>query len=377
MLKGRTLRKMSRILFFWQNKKKHKSKAFSKFTNASMALKLARLLTILFLVIFIHTLAIYYFEGLSFIDSAWLSVTSITTVGYGDFSASTLEGRIATIVLIYIIGIWLLAQLAGDFLDFRADKRERMIRGLWRWKEMKEHILIINTPSTGGDRYLIRLIEQIKKTPEIDSLPIEIATTAYPNGLPHDLRSMDVVHYHIDISSTIELEDLNIKSAKYVLILCQDEADVRSDSLTLDILDRIKQFDSNSFILAECILDENRDRFQRLGANAVIRPVRGYPELIVRALSAPGTERVLENLFTHDGASARRYDIQLTGMTWKDIACMLISAGAGTPLGFISNCGNVITNPHYEDEINAIALLIMVNDAADISNEAVQKILAR
>lgn len=367
---------MSRVLFFWKNKKKHKSNGFSKFTNASMPIKLAKLLGILFLVMSIHTIAIYYFENLNFIDSVWLSFTSITTVGYGDFSASTLEGRIATIVLIYIIGIWLLAQLAGDFLDFRADKRERMIRGLWRWKEMSDHILIINTPSTEGDRYLIRLIEQIKQTPEIDTLPIEIATTSYPDGLPNDLRRMDVVHYHIDISSTVHLEDLNIEEAKYIIVLCHNEVDVRSDSMTLDMLDRIKQYDCDPFIVAECILDENRQRFQRLGADAVIRPVRGYPELIVRALSAPGTERVLENLFTHDGASAKRFDIQLTGVKWKDIACKLISVGAGTPLGFISKDGEVITNPFYEDTVDTEALLVMVNDEANFSAEAMLKALA-
>jgi len=367
---------MNRVIFYWRNRKKRKSKGFSKLTNVSMPIKLTKLLAILFLVITVHSLAIYYFEGLSYVDSVWLSFTSITTVGYGDFSASTLEGRVATIVLIYIIGIWLLAQLAGDFLDYRVDKRERMIRGLWRWKEMSDHILIINTPSTEGDRYLIRLIEQIKQTPGIDSLPIEIATTAYPDGLPNDLRRMDVVHYHTDISSAVHLENLNIKAAKYVIILCQDEGDVRSDSLTLDMLDRIKQYDCDPFIVAECILDENRNRFQRLGADAVIRPVRGYPELIVRAISAPGTERVLENLFTHDGASAKRYDIQLTGAMWKDIACALISAGAGTPLGFISINGEVITNPFYEDTIDAVALIVMVNDEAYFSDEALQKVLA-
>ena len=367
---------MSRILYFWKTRKKHKGKAFSKFTNTSMPLKLVKLLLILFLVILIHTFAISHFEKLSLSDSAWLSVTSITTVGYGDFSASTLEGRLTTTILIYIIGIWLLAQLAGDFLDFRADKRDRMIRGLWRWKEMSEHILIINTPSTDGDRYLVRLIQQIKQTPKIESLPIEIATSEYSTGLPDELRQMDVVHHHIDTSSTLNLDSLNIDTAKYVLVLCQDEADVRSDSMTLDMLDRIKQYNGKSFILAECILDENRKRFQRLGADAVIRPVRGYLELIVRALSAPGTERVLENLFTHDGASAKRYEVSLTGAQWKDIACKLISVGVGTPLGFITNEDEVVTNPHYERTIDGKALLVMVSDEVDFSDEMMQKALA-
>ncbi len=365
---------MNSIFFFL--KLGRKNKGIVKLGNTSLPKKLIKSFSILFLVIILHSIAIHYFEGLSYIDSIWLSVTSITTVGYGDYSAATPEGRIATVVMIYIIGIWLLAQLAGDFLDYRADKREKMIRGLWRWKKMSNHILIINTPSKDGDRYLIRLVEQIRQTPEIDSLPIEIVTTAYPDGLPNDLRQMEVVHYHIDTSSTIDLENLNIESAKHIIVLCQNETDVRSDSLTLDMLDRIKQYESDALVVAECIIDENRKRFQRLGADAVIRPVRGYPELIVRALSAPGTERVLENLFTHDGASAKRYDLNIKNIQWKDIVCKIITAGAGTPLGYISSNGDVITNPFYTDEIEASALLIMVNDKAEFTAESIQSVLA-
>ncbi|ODS24596.1 hypothetical protein AB835_03170 [Candidatus Endobugula sertula] len=93
-----------------------------------MSVILLRRLCILFIILLSHTLIIQYFENMSFADSIWLSVTSITTVGYGDFSAASLEGRTATILLIYIVGIWLLAQLAGDFIEYRADKREKMIR---------------------------------------------------------------------------------------------------------------------------------------------------------------------------------------------------------------------------------------------------------
>lgn len=350
------------MLLFWKKKQNRK---FSKLTNTNVPIKLLKLVSILFGIILLHSLAIFYFEETSIADALWLSFTSITTVGYGVLSAATLGGRLATILLIYIVGIWLLAQLAGDFLDYRADRRERMIRGLWRWKDMSDHVLIINTPSNGGDRYLVRLIEQVKQTPELEALPIEIATQSYPDGLPMGLKNMGVVHYHIDVSSTVHLNDLNIEQAKYIILLCQNEMDVRSDSLTLDMLDRIKQHNSNAFVVAECIIDENRTRFQRLGANAVIRPVRA------RALSAPGTERVLENLFTHHGASTKRFDVELSNVTWQDIACQLITRGLGTPLGYVSKAGAVVTNPDCNEHISASALLIIVSDDATSSRETV------
>jgi voltage-gated potassium channel len=362
---------MNKLLFFLTRRKNN----FSKLTNHNKPKILIKRIGILGFILFLHTLIIQYVEPINFSDALWLSLTSITTVGYGDFSATTFIGRTATILLIYVCGIWLLAQLAGDLIDYRANKRERMIKGLWRWKSMSDYILIINTPLIGGDRYLIRLVEQLKRTPEMSNKPIKIATHAYPNGLPDELRQLDVVHYHIDTSSTVHLNELDVINAQYIIVLCQDENDARSDSLTLDMLDRIGQKDTSAFIVAECILDENRERFQRLHADAVIRPIRSYPELIVRTLSAPGTERVLENLFTHDGASTQRFNIDISDIAWQDIACKIISAGVGTPLGFVSQTGDVITNPNHDQTVTAKALLIMVSENQSISTNTLENIL--
>lgn len=48
----------------------------------------------------------HYLEGWSWIDSVYFSVITLTTVGYGDFSPQTDEGKIFTIFYIFIgIGI--------------------------------------------------------------------------------------------------------------------------------------------------------------------------------------------------------------------------------------------------------------------------------
>lgn len=114
-----------------------------------------RLFTMLMTLCFMHSVAIVYFEQLSFGDALWLTFTTVTTVGYGDFSASTLGGRLSTIFLIYLAGISLLAQVAGEFIEYRMERRNRMILGRWRWKRMKDHILILNVPDEDSTRYLV------------------------------------------------------------------------------------------------------------------------------------------------------------------------------------------------------------------------------
>ena len=308
----------------------------------------------------LNVIGMMYFEALSLDDAVWLTLTTITTVGYGDFSAETPGGRLTTIVLLYIFGIFLLAQIAGEWIDLRADRRERKRRGLWRWS-MKDHILIINTPDRDGDRYLALLVEQIMGSKSLADHPIQIFSSKYPQGLPEELNLKGVVLHSGAPEGRGQLHAVSVETAAYILVLAVDATDYRSDSITLDILDRLKQYDLPGYVIAECVQDENRDRLRNHGAHAVIRPVRAYPELLVRAMAAPGTETILEDLFKHDGVHSRRYNVTIQLQPWGQLAARILMAGLGTPLGYVDRSGQIITNPHASEEVDGEALFIMVN----------------
>ena len=52
----------------------------------------------------IGTLAYHYLEGWDWIDCFYFSVITLTTIGYGDFSPQTLEGKLFTVFYI-LVGI--------------------------------------------------------------------------------------------------------------------------------------------------------------------------------------------------------------------------------------------------------------------------------
>ena len=339
------------------------------------ARKILSLLLVLFLLASANVLGMMYFEQLSAWDAIWLTMTTITTVGYGDFSAQTVGGRLTTIILLYIFGIFLLAQIAGEWIDLRFDRRERMRKGLWS-SNMNNHILIINTPDTNGDRYLTVLVEQIRHSKSLAEHPIQIFSSNYPDGLPEDLVNLGVVLHQGAPEGRGQLSSVNIESAAFLIVLAVDVTDYRSDSVTLDILDRMKQHSLKGYVIAECLQDDNRDRLRRHGAHAVIRPVRAYPELLVRAMAAPGTEAILEDLFTHEGVHSRRYNVSIPAQPWGDLASRLLKAGMGTPLGYIDRDGRIITNPLSHEDAAGEALFMMVSHDRIHEEDSVQRVVS-
>jgi voltage-gated potassium channel len=303
-----------------------------------------------------------FFEDLNWWQAFWLTMTSASTTGYGDISAVTFWGQLSTIVLIYGMGITLLAQMASDYVELRLAKKEMRVKGFIRWNEMQNHILIINTPKHDSERYLGLLVTQITQTPEFEDTPIQILTTAFPEGLPLDLRAQGVVHHTGDALDDGMLLSAGTDKAKYIIVLSSDAQDSHSDSLTFDILHRIQTLNSSAFIMAEAINDSNRPRFKNAGANAVIRPIRAYPEMLVRSLTAPGTEQVLEDLFRHQGDHTIRLNVRLSNVTWARVVTTLIQKNIGTALGYVQRNGEIMTHPQTYSVIDAEGLIVLIND---------------
>lgn len=313
-------------------------------------------------VIALHSLAMVFFEDLDWWQAFWLTMTSASTTGYGDISAVTFWGQFSTILLIYGLGITLLALIASDYVELRLMRKEMRIKGRIKWDDMQNHILIINTPKYDSERYLGLLISQISQTPELVDIPVQILTTAFPEGLPIELRSQGVVHHTGDALDDGMLTSAGVQKAKYIIVLCQDTQDSHCDSSTFDTLHRIQELAPTAFIMAEAINDSNRPRFKAAGAKAVIRPVRAYPEMLVRSLIAPGTEQVLEDLFRHQGDHTIRLNVRLKDVTWAQVVTTLIQKNIGTALGYVQKNGDIITHPQTYSIIEAEGLIILIND---------------
>ncbi|MHB0774594.1 ion channel [Halomonas sp. WWR20] len=311
----------------------------------------------------LHTLAMMAFEAMGWSDALWLTLTTMTTVGYGDLSAATPLGRAATVALLYVAGITLLAQVASDYIDYRLKRKESMIKGRWRWN-MQDHVLIINSPDHNAAIYFERLVAQLRATEQLEDTPVQILTDTFPDGLPQSLREMGVVHHHAEPSDPQALKAVTPAQAKAIIVLAHDEYSRVSDSITLDVLMQLQGLcqEAMPYTVAECVHEDNRQRTERAGASTTLRPIRAYPEMLVRSLVAPGAEKILENLFTHHDDHAMRYPVRLEDAVWSDVTCRLMEEGMGTLMAYVTEDDQVICHPAHHHRFNAKALILMVRE---------------
>jgi voltage-gated potassium channel len=346
----------------------HRRRRLTKHLSGSIYKRISRLVVLLAGLVVLNSLAMVYFEKLSLGDAVWLSLTTLTTVGYGDFSASTGPGRFITVVTMYGFAISLLSILVAELIDWKMLSTNKKLKGYWEFN-MVDHIQIINTPNVDTERFLQRLIKEIQATPAFSETPIQLLTRKYPEGLPESLSCLKLIHRTGSAEDGSTLNSIGLHNAKHIVILARDSYDSLSDCLTFDILSRVTQINPNANIVVEAILDENRQRFKSLGASAVLRPIRAYPEMIARALSHPGTERVLEDLFDANGDSLHKVPCKFSNRTWAEIVTACIQTRIGTPLGYFVK-GEVIMQPSF-DEIcsgEALALLVKKENRTDCSD---------
>ncbi|KAK7259130.1 hypothetical protein RIF29_24728 [Crotalaria pallida] len=120
-------------------------------------------------------LVLYHVEGLDWVDSIYLSVMSVTTVGYGDRAFKTLPGRL-------FAAIWLLfstLMVARAFLylaEARIDRRHRRMAKKVLHREITvEDLLAADINNTGfisKSEYVIFKLKEMGKIQEKDVLEI-------------------------------------------------------------------------------------------------------------------------------------------------------------------------------------------------------------
>jgi len=342
----------------WRRKRRRGLLRLPQASTSRLYRRTATAVAYMVLIVAGHALAMAYFEGMGLGDGLWLTMTSITTVGYGDLSAATWQGRWATVLIIYFGGIFVVGKFAGDFFDYRASRRDALKQGKWDFSDMEDHIIIIGTEQD-FEYYFTRLIGELKHDPRTADRKIVLISTSFDNGLPMALENLGVRFVNGAGGDPEALDRAGVDGAGIVIVLAWNENEVRTDGKTFDIIHRIRDSNTKATIVAECVDDDNRERLKTAGASIVVRPVRSYPEMIVGAFLNPGSSDILENLFTAEGERIVCLEHE-EHKTWAEIVSDYVTRGQGIPIAYRDRSTEaIVTAPEAGREVNAMAIFVL------------------
>lgn len=345
--------------FNWFNKRKRK--IFVGHSSVTLAMQRSGLLVAFCFAL--HVFCMMVFEKLGFSDAIWLTATTIMTVGYGDLSAKTDLGRASTILVLYGFGIYSVATLASSLLERRAETRELKKKGLWSWN-MKNHIIIIATIRDNPDRFFERLSRQIELDPRYKNADVLLTGESFPDGLPESLSRRGWAPLRIESHALDFVDKCDAAHAVAAIVCAEDENKTSSDPMSYELCCRLSAaMPKGSAIVAECVSDSWRARMSKC-AHAVARPARTYPEMLGRALCAPGSEQIVENLLDAGGETLLRVDLNFQG-AWSAIGSTCLATEAGLPLAYQSVDGQVVSNPKPSARVHAKAIFLVAPEGSE------------
>ena len=265
-----------------------------------------------------NALTFYLFEsGQSIGDSFWYSMISITTIGYGDLSATTIGARIGTIVFITVVGLTAFTAWAGIVINWLIELQQRERAGMGRLF-VKEHILIINYPNESRVRHII---EEFTSDPRHQKDDIAIVTDRIET-LPFSHPNIYFVR-----GSPLEMETYDraaIANAQKAIVLSTGYDDPNSDSIVASAVSVLHRLNPKIMATVECINPKHAVLFEGMDNVSLVFPLQMANNLLVQESQDPGvsllTQAITSNQVEGTLLSTRLEAVPDEQVPYPDIA---------------------------------------------------------
>lgn len=310
---------------------------------------------------------IYFLEPDNFknpLIAFWWVMTTVTTIGYGDYVPLTAPGMMYGIFL-YLIGIGLIGIILGKVVDFFTYYGRLKMEGKLDYTG-KDHFLII-----GWSRSVQKTIEEILLSRDIKTDVVLL------DSLKEAPFKHDRFHYvQGDPTDQKVLKKAGIEKARSVSIFASgDHSDILMDGKTLLIASSIERYavekDIKIYTIVEIVKQNHVDLFMHAGVNEFVLSNEGFPHLMAKALLNHGSTRLFMELLNHTyGENIWEIKSSPSWTTYRDAFVALREHGAnliaeGSDFGIVRK---------LDDPIPTNARLYIITDQKTFESLDVEKI---
>ena len=325
--------------------------------------RIAVVLALALFCIFLNSACFYYFEHskqseLTPWDSVWLSFTTITTVGYGDYSATTVGGRIATMVLLYLVGLACFPYVITQIVDIAVEGQNNRRYGLIDCRDLVDnHIVIVNFPS---ELRVAAIIDQLASDPVTSDRSVVILADSI------DETPFNDPNVYFVRGSPLQDESLyraNVACAYASVILTPGNDEHAADAITSSIVSLIETLNPKVRTIVECTSIGHLPLFRAFNCDAVIPTGNIAAKVLAQEVRDHGLSHAIAELLTQaKGSELYTETVEIEGLRFHDLQSLLLNLRVQVILVGIIRSNEHWINPAPDFEIQPADRLILISN---------------
>ena len=299
-------------------------------------------------------------EGWGIFDAVYMTVITISTVGYGEVHEISRIGQLFTVFLVFA-GVGFCIYVAGSVVQFMVEGQIRTILGRRRLDKkinrLKNHYIICGYGRIGSV-----LCKNITRK------PIDLVVVEKNQDISHIMDEDGVLYITGDAADETILIRAGIKRAKSLIAVLATDIDNVFLVLTA------RQLNPDIYIIARASHEEAKSKLQAAGANKVESPYDIGAVSMAQRILRPTVTDFLDHAFDYKRKDIHMEELFVSASS-NLVNVMLKDSGIRQNYNLIiiaikKSDGSMLFNPSFESVIKAGDTLIAVGETANLQKLA-------